>query len=504
MKNASGHRQILRSSSIIGGSSLLNILFSLVRTKALAVLLGPSGVGLVALLVTLMTTVSSVAAMGLGTIATRQVAAAAARDDAIELHIVRRAVFWATLFLAVVGAASIWLLRELVAARVLADQSLANEVGWLGLGVGLTVAAGSQGALLNGMRRIGDMARLSILSGLVSTILGLFALWLWGRNGLIVFILSAPFSSFVFGHCFVSRLPRPHTQTLPLPVLMGQWRTLFRLGAAFMLTGVIWNFGHLIVRSLVQRELGADELGHFQAAWAISMTYIGFVLQAMGVDYYPRLSSSMHDHDAANKMVNEQTEVALLLGGPVILAMLGLAPWVIKLLYTSEFAAAASILRWQILGDILRVAAWPLGYVILAAGDGRRYLLMESFAVSVLVAGIWLGLPVFGLEITGMAFLLMYLTYLPLVYFLARRKIGLQWVPTIFWITGVLMFVGALITGVASVDAKYGAIIGIVASVAFGFFALAKLSHMANLTGPLARLAAGYRRLSVIKGWRRD
>ena len=127
MKNASGHRQILRSSSIIGGSSLLNILFSLVRTKALAVLLGPSGVGLVALLVTLMTTVSSVAAMGLGTIATRQVAAAAARDDAIELHIVRRAVFWATLFLAVVGAASIWLLRELVAARVLATAATTSD-----------------------------------------------------------------------------------------------------------------------------------------------------------------------------------------------------------------------------------------------------------------------------------------------------------------------------------------------------------------------------------------
>lgn len=503
MKSASGHRQILRSSSIIGGSSLLNILVSLVRTKVLAVLLGPSGVGLVGLLLTLMTTVSSVAAMGLGTVGTRQVAEAAGRDDALKLAIVRRALFWATMILAVVGAVAMWLLRELVAERVLADQSLANEVGWLGLGVALTVAAGSQGALLNGMRRIGDMARLSILSGLVSTILGLAALWLWGRNGLIVFILSAPFSSFVLGHFFVSRLPRPHTQITPLPVLMVQWRTLFRLGAAFMLTGLIWNVGHLIVRALVQRELGADELGHFQAAWAISMTYIGFVLQAMGADYYPRLSSSMHDHAAANKMVNEQTEVALLLAGPVILAMLGLAPWVIKLLYTSEFAAAASILRWQLLGDILRVAAWPLGYVILASGDGRRYLLMESFAVSVLVAGIWLGLSTFGLEATGMAFLLMYLVYLPVVYFLAKRKIGLAWAPTIFRLTCFLVVIGALITAVALFDTRFGVLIGLVASVAFGFFALAKLSHMANLTGPLARLAVGYRQFSAMKGRRR-
>ena len=36
--------------------------------------------------------------------------------------------------------------------QVLADPALSHEVGWLALGVGLTVAGGSQGALLNGLR----------------------------------------------------------------------------------------------------------------------------------------------------------------------------------------------------------------------------------------------------------------------------------------------------------------------------------------------------------------
>lgn len=500
MKNNNSHRQILRSSSIIGASSLLNILVSLVRTKVLAVLLGPSGVGLVGLLLTLMTTVSSVSAMGLGTVGTRQIAEAAGRDNSVKLSIVRRALFWATLLLAVGGATSTWLLRELLAERLFADQRLANEIGWLGLGVALTVAAGSQGALLNGMRHIGDMARLSIFSALASTLLGLAALWLWGRDGLIGFVLAVPLSSFVLGHFFVSRLPKLHNQSTQLSVLLAQWRTLFQLGAAFMLTGLIWNLGHLFVRTLVQRELGAVELGQFQAAWAISMTYIGFVLQAMGADYYPRLSGSMDDHSSVSKLVNDQTEVALLLAGPVILAMLGLAPWVIEFLYTSEFGAAASVLRWQILGDILRVAAWPLGYVVLAAGDGRKYLMMESFAVSVLVSGIWFGLPIYGLEATGVAFILMYSVYLPVVYYLARQKTSLAWASSVYWLTGVLVVIGALVAWVASVNTQFGALLGLVASGVFGFFSIAKLSHMANLTGPLARLAAVYRRFSRLKG----
>ena len=43
------YRRILKSSSIIGGSSVINILIGLLRTKVLAILIGPSGVGLVSL-----------------------------------------------------------------------------------------------------------------------------------------------------------------------------------------------------------------------------------------------------------------------------------------------------------------------------------------------------------------------------------------------------------------------------------------------------------------------
>src|ERR1017187_8900627 len=37
--------QILKSSALIGGSSVMNIAFGIVRTKAMALMLGPVGVG---------------------------------------------------------------------------------------------------------------------------------------------------------------------------------------------------------------------------------------------------------------------------------------------------------------------------------------------------------------------------------------------------------------------------------------------------------------------------
>ncbi|HEV2435673.1 MAG TPA: hypothetical protein VG077_06710, partial [Verrucomicrobiae bacterium] len=45
-KGEKSYGQIVKSSVLIGGSSVLNIAFGIVRTKVMAVLLGPSGYGL--------------------------------------------------------------------------------------------------------------------------------------------------------------------------------------------------------------------------------------------------------------------------------------------------------------------------------------------------------------------------------------------------------------------------------------------------------------------------
>jgi len=59
------------------------------------------------------------------------------------------------------------------------------------------------------------------------------------------------------------------------------------LGSAFPGHGLVASIGQLMVRSIVQRDLGPAALGQFQAAWAIGMTYMTFVLGAMATDYYP-------------------------------------------------------------------------------------------------------------------------------------------------------------------------------------------------------------------------
>lgn len=489
MAEQSSHKQILKSSAIIGGSSVINILISLLRVKIIAVLLGPAGIGLISLLQNLMTTGSQISALGLGNAGTRQIAEAAGSNGQEKIDTARRALFWGTLALSLIGGGVIWLLRNVLAEQVLNDASLAPAVGWLAIGVALTVASGAQSALLTGMRRISDIARSQITSAFLSTLLGVGAIAWLGEKGLVLYILSVPFVGFIVGHLFVARLPKVTTPRASLPALAGQWRIMVRLGFAFMVAGLAGSLGQLAVRTLVQRDLGSESLGYFQAAWAISMTYLGFVAGAMATDYYPRLTAAIHDRKKAIRLVNEQTEVALLLAGPVLLAMLGFAPWIIHLLYSLEFAPAVNVLRWQLLADVLKIISWPLGYVVIAWGKSNLFMITEATVMGVFVLVTSLLLPYAGVEATGISLLVLYLVYLPMMLFVSRLLIGFRWQSHIKWEAGCLFSCSILIAGVSYYHAAAGAAIGLIAAMAVGIRSLVKMAGMTNVGGPVGNLA---------------
>lgn len=496
--SGTSYRTILRSSSIIGSAQVINIAASLVKMKAVAVILGPAGVGLAGLYLSLIQTASTIAALGVGTVGTRQIAAAHAEGGDEAVGRTRRALFWGTMVLSVIGAALFWLASGWMARVILEDESRANDVAWLSLGVVLTVAAGSQNALLAGLRRIGDRARIKVGSGVIAAGLSVLAVWLWGAQGLLAMILIAPVVTFLLGHIYVARLGPPAGQPIRLSEMSREWRAMVTLGFAFMLSGVVMTLGILAARTLVQRELGTDALGQFQAAWAIGMTYLGFVLGAMGSDYYPRLTAAMRDPTAAGQLVNEQTEVALLLCAPVLLVMLGLAPWVIKLLYSAEFGPAVEILRWQLLGDVLKVMSWPLGFVILAAGAGKTYIATESIGMAVLLLGMFLLLPVMGVTASGVAFLLMYVAYLPLVWGLAVRRIGFCWSRAVK-LQALTVIVAAVAVDLgARWSEMAGALLGVGLAAVLGVWSLLRLSRMAGAGGRLGRIARFGER---VMGW---
>jgi len=411
---------------------------------------------------------------------------AASSGEAETLAIVRRALWLGNLVLGLAGMVILWLLRESVAVWVFGDTAHVSEVGWLGLGVLLTLIAGSQTALLQGLRRIGDLARVNVISAFFSAIVGISLVYLLGQAGVVWFVLAAPAISVLVASYYAARLPRPQSPR-DWQAISQQWQAMLKLGIPLMAAGLLTLAPQLAARSIILRELGLDASGYFQAAWAISMTYIGFVLGAMGADYFPRLTEAINDHPRARKLVNEQTEMALLLAGPALLAMITLAPWVMHLLYAASFAPATDVLRWQMLGDILKIASWPMGFILLAMGRGGIFIATEFSWNATYIGAIALGIQEWGLVIAGVGFWFAYLVYLFVMVWVAAALIGHKpdrrnWVFML-----LLLIAGGLIAYLAAQSAGMSYGVGLLATLVAGIYSLHRLDGLVDVRGWLKR-----------------
>ena len=410
----------VRATSIIGGASIVNIALGLTRMKVAAIILGPVGLGVLGLLQNLLNAAALLSSLNLGVAGARQIVASRTSGPSNEAA-ARRAVLVTSALMALAGGLLFWLFRQPLAELIFSNRDRAGQVGWLAIGVMATAATGYQAAVLNAGRRIADIARLSILSAAVSALVGSGALILWNEGGILPFILAAPIATLAFGWIFVRRA-RMGSRTGPGAQLWPHMRSLIGLGAALTTSIFVSLCGQLAIRTLVERELGATALGHFQAAWTITTVYLFFIFQAMASDYLPRLTAAMNDRVEAQQLVDGQAEVGLLLAAPILLVMIGAAPWALSLLYTSEFVEGTALLRWQMMGDLIRLAVWPVALILLASGSGRAYTVADIVSTAILVGGTLLLLPVVGLSAPGIAYLITNLCFCALIMIHVRRR----------------------------------------------------------------------------------
>lgn len=413
--------RILKSSALLGGSSVINVALGIVRTKILAVQFGPALFGVMGLYYSLATMIVSVASLGLGKSAVRDVAAAAGSQDQTRIvrtiRVLRRAV-WGTGLLGVLVTLA---LAYPASSWTFGNRDHVCAISIISIVVLCLVIHEGQTALLQGLRRIRDLTKATIIGAVWSTLMAIVIL-LWVRErGVVPFLVVVAMGELVATWWYARRV-----RVAPVSITWREtWersREMVSLGLAFVISGLAVSASAYAIRVIIQRFVGEAGVGLYQSAFMISGFYVSFVLQAMSGDYYPRLAGVDADVEKSNRLVNEQMEMAILLAVPGLVAALVLSGPLIWALYSSRFAGAEEILRWQVLGLLGRIIAWPLGFILLARSDRTAFLWCEVTSCVVHVGLVLAGVHWFGLAGAGAAFAGLYLFNCVLVYLVVRRR----------------------------------------------------------------------------------
>lgn len=485
MSSEKSYAQILKASSIMGGAAGINLLLGMVRVKFAAVLIGATGVGLNASFGALQGVFGTLAGLGIQSSAVRDIAAAVGKGDQQAIGravLTLRRICWLT---GLVGMAAMMILSPWLSQLTFGHRDYTMDIAALGLIILFANLSSGQMALIQGMRRIGDMAKANIFGAAAATVAALGFYSTLGLRGIVPALVSVAAIQLALSWYFARQVPVPQVQ-LSMRQTLNEARGMVRLGLVMMSNGLMGSAVSYITITLITQQEGVQAVGLYSGAYALSGMFANFVLSAMGADYYPRLTGVAHDKTAMKRMVNEQTEIGLLLALPGLIATMALAPCILQIFYSREFLGATALLQWFTLGCLGRVISWPLGYVLLALGKGKWYLLTETSFNAVHVVLIAMGLRQFGVEGVAIAFFVMYTGYATTVYLVSRHLIGFSWsgqsMKIVFFALPPLAatFIAARVMPIWSAS-----IVGFVLTMLVGVFCLRGL---ATRVGPEHRL----------------
>lgn len=417
------HATIFRASFFTGGAQLAAVVVSLLRNKLAAVTVGVLGVGVGGLLLQASNLVQAFLGLGIGSSGVRSIAAARGRGDDIAVARAYKTLRTLSLLTGITSA----LLCAIFSAQLslVSFGSRDHEVDFALIGLAALFQQVSQGqsALLRGLGMIKELAALNIAAAFLGLIAAAPCYIFLGVKGLALAIVLATAANLLASWWYARRITLPAVG-MPWGEIRAEARDLVRLGMAFVGTAAAGMSASYVIGCLIRAQVGPEGNGYYQAASGISIVLAAYVLNAMAQDYYPRLVTLIHKPAEASKLIGDQTEMALLMSAPILVAVSAAAPWLLAVAYSGQFVSASQMVMWLALGCLGRVMSWPLGFALLAEGKPSLVLFYELCFAALSVLFAWLGLVLGGLNGAAAAFPLLYLAYWAVMSLLIRSRVG--------------------------------------------------------------------------------
>jgi len=417
----SSYRQIMAATSLFGGVQVFQIIIQIIRSKFVAVLLGPAGMGIVGLLTSTLGLISGLTNFGLGTSAVKDIAEARSTENETRIAtvtIVLRRLVWitGTIGTIVVLVTSPWLSR-----LTFGNNEYTLAYIWISISILFNQLTSGQMVLLQGMRKLQYLAQANLFGSLLGLLITVPLYYKLGIDGIVPGIIITSVLSFLIALFFANKISLKKVRVSKIRTI-AVGRNMVTMGFMISLSGFISLGVSYLLQIFINRHGGVADVGLYNAGFTLINTYVGLIFTAMATDYYPRLSAVAHNNLLCKETINQQAEIALLILAPIVVGFLVFINWAIILLYSSKFIAVNTMIYWAALGMFFKAASWAIAFIFLAKGTSKLFFWNElSGNLYMLILNVS-GYYFFGLTGLGISFLLGYLVYLIQVFIIAKLK----------------------------------------------------------------------------------
>jgi PST family polysaccharide transporter len=144
------------------------------------------------------------------------------------------------------------------------------------------------------------------------------------------------------------------------------------------------------------------------------------ITTSLGVYFLPKLSELKTIRDLRTEIYSVYKLVIPLLILTTVLIYI-FRVFIIHLLFTPVFMGMKDLFAYQLIGDILKIMGWVLGYLLLSKAMTKIYIVMEIVNFLLLILISYLLVNRYGTVGATMAFAIVYLIYLIVLCIVFRK-----------------------------------------------------------------------------------
>lgn len=370
--------RVLKAVAMLGSAQATNILCSVIRVKLIALWLGPIGTGLNTILLNGASMVSTATQLNLRDSAVRDLSLPSEASAAdLKAIVVRR---WA-LLLGFVGAAAMIILAPVLSASAYGG-STEYTLSFASLAPFVFFSAYSSGefAILQSRDRMKKIAHANMAAGIAATALSIPLIYFL-RLRSIVLIINI-FAIMVAACALIWRergIRRPDVK-LSFSRLWAEGKSFLKLGAAISVSLLVTTVINYAMAAYINSTGGEADLGIYQSGYTLVNSYVGIIFSAIVVEYYPRLTHYVGRPLISRAIMTHELLLIVRLLTPIAIIFIACSPFIVKLLYSSQYEGVIPFVSLAIIGAIFRGISLCYAYRILAAGDSKAYIITESLS----------------------------------------------------------------------------------------------------------------------------
>ncbi len=401
-------------------STVVRVITGFVVIKVVSVYIGPTGLALVAQVQNFIGIISSISTGGVGTAVVKYTAEF--RNDEKE----KRKIWSNALKLSLLITVPVALLVALFSKHLSIFLLGSSEYWFVFVIFSLTSVFFAINSILlsilNGEGKIKLLTLLNIIGSILGLIVSVFLVVNFKIKGALVSLMISQFFIFFIIVGFIVKHNLVKANMFFEKLDKQNIKRLFN----FSLMMLIANIGNMLVliilRNYIGNNLGWDAAGYWQGVWKISETYLMIITTTLSIYYLPKLSSINNKEELKKEIIYGYKVIMPIVIFLALLIYL-LRDFIIKVIFTGQFAPMSELFLFQLLGDVMKIASWLLGFVILAKAMTKIFIIKEiTFQALFLILG-YIFVKNFGLIGITQAFFVLYIIYLPIVFYIYKTYI---------------------------------------------------------------------------------